>query len=100
MQEKNNKLLVQLSVGDLQQLIKEAVKEELNKLTEVIKLKNPKESVQDSNLLTKKQTEELLKVSATTLYLWNRDNVLPNKKIGNRVYYLKTDVYNKLNTVA
>ncbi|MFK7058584.1 helix-turn-helix domain-containing protein [Flavobacterium oreochromis] len=99
MTEKNNQLLVQLSVGDLQQLIKEAVKEELNKLTEVIKL-NPKESEQDSNLLTKKQTEELLKVSATTLYLWNRDNVLPNKKIGNRVYYLKTDVYNKLNTVA
>ncbi|MFK7031603.1 helix-turn-helix transcriptional regulator [Flavobacterium oreochromis] len=99
MQEKNNQLLVQLSVGDLQHLIKEAVKEELNKLTEVIKL-NPKESEQDSNLLTRKQTAELLKVSETTLFLWSRDNVLPNKKIGNRVYYLKTDVYNKLNTVA
>lgn len=92
-------LLVQLSVGDLQQLIKEAVKEELNKITNVIQL-NPKESENENELLTRKQTAELLKVSETSLFLWNRKKVLEHKKIGNRVYYIKSEVLNKLKTVA
>ena len=98
MLQKEN-LLVQLSVGDLQQLIKEAVKEELQKITNVIQL-NPKEPENENELLTKKQTENLLNVSSTTLFLWNRDKVLENKKIGNRVYYLRSEVLNKLKTVA
>lgn len=92
-------LLVQLSVGDLQQLIKEAVKEELQKITNVIKL-NPKEKENENELLTRKQTAELLKVSETSLFLWNRNKVLEHKKIGNRVYYIKSEVLNKLKTVA
>lgn len=92
-------LLVQLSVGDLQQLIKEAVKEELNKITNVIQL-NHKESENENELLTRKQTAELLKVSETSLFLWNRKKVLEHKKIGNRVYYIKSEVLNKLKTVA
>ena len=96
---KKENLLVQLSVGELQQLICEAVKQELSKITEVIKL-NPKESENESELLTRKQTERLLNVSSTTLFLWNRDKVLEHKKISNRVYYLRSDVMNKLNSVA
>jgi predicted RecB family endonuclease len=98
MLQKEN-LLVQLSVGDLQQLIKEAVKEELQKITDVIQL-NPKDSENEHELLTRKQTAELLKVSETTLFLWDRDKKLENKKIGNRVYYIKSEVLNKLKTVA
>ncbi len=99
MQNKNNEMLVQLSTNDLFQLIKEAVKEELNKITNVIQL-NPKEKENESELLTRKQTAELLKVSETTLFLWDRDKKLENKKIGNRVYYLKSEVINKIKTVA
>lgn len=99
MQQNNNQLLVQLSVGDLQHLIKEAVKEELNKITNVIQL-NPKEKENESELLTKKQTAQLLKVSECTLFLWNRDKILEHKKIGHRVYYLKSEVLNKIKTVA
>lgn len=98
MLQKEN-LLVQLSVGDLQQLIKEAVKEELQKITNVIQL-NPKEKNNEPELLTRKQTAELLKVSETTLFLWNRDKVLEHKKLNNRVYYLRSNVMNKLNSVA
>ena len=98
MLQKEN-LLVQLSVGDLQQLIKEAVKEELQKITNVIKL-NPKEPENESELLSRKQTAELLNVSETTLFLWNRDKVLEHKKLNNRVYYIKSEVLNKLKTVA
>jgi hypothetical protein len=97
MTNENTKLLVQLSVGDLQQLIKEAVKEELQKITNVIQL-NPKEK--EFELLSRKQTAELLNVSETTLFLWNRDKVLEHKKLNNRVYYIKSEVLNKLKTVA
>lgn len=99
MQNKNNEMLVQLSTNDLFQLIKEAVKEELQKITNVIPL-NLKEKENESELLTRRQTAELLKVSETTLFLWDRDKKLENKKIGNRVYYLKSEVINKIKTVA
>lgn len=99
MQEKNNQMLVQLSTSDFLQLVKEAVKQELSKITDVIKLRQ-RETENESELLTRKQTAELLKVSECTLYLWSKDEILKNKKIGNRVYYLRSDVMNKLNSVA
>ena len=99
MQNKNNEMLVQLSTNDLFQLIKEAVKEELNKITNVIQL-NPKEKENESELLSREQTAELLNVSETTLFLWNRDKVLEHKKLNNRVYYIKSEVINKIKTVA
>ncbi|WP_374552515.1 DNA-binding protein [Flavobacterium sp.] len=92
-------MLVQLTANDLILLIKEAVKEELQKITNVIKL-NPKEKESEPELLTRKQTAELLNVSETTLFLWNRDKVLEHKKLNNRVYYIKNEVLNKLKTVA
>ena len=99
MQKPNNEMLVQLTANDLMLLIKEAVKEELQKITNVIQL-NTKESEDENELLTRKQTAELLKVSETSLFLWNRNKVLEHKKIGNRVYYIKSEVLNKLKTVA
>ena len=92
-------LLVQLNVGDLQQLITDAVKQELQKIADVIKL-NPKESEKESDVLTRDETAKLLKVSTTSLFIWNRDSILKAKKIGRRVYYLKSEVMSKLNAVA
>ena len=99
MQNKNNEMLVQLTTTDLFQLITRAVKQEMDKITDVIKL-NPKESEIKSDLLSKKQVMELFNVSDTTLYLWNKKDILKNKKVSSRVYYLKNDVMNKLNSVA
>lgn len=96
---KEKQLLVQLSTGDLQQLIKDVISQELNKVASVIK-PHQKGFENKSELLTKKQTEELLKVSSTTLYLWNRDSILKHIKMGNKVYYSYKDVMNKFNTVV
>jgi hypothetical protein len=96
---KNNEMLVQLSASDLFQLIKQAVKEEMDCITDAIKL-NPKESENENDFLTREETAKLLKVSTTTLFLWNRDSILKANKIGRRVYYSKSEVYNKLNLVA
>jgi predicted RecB family endonuclease len=97
MLENKENLLVQLSVGDLQQLISEAVKEEITKITKVIQLQPQKEIPE---LLTRDQVTKILQVSLTTLYHWNNSGELSAQKIGNRVYYQRTIIMNKLNTVA
>lgn len=92
--KKENQLLVTLKVSDLQQLIKKAVKEEMATITNVINL-NPKDS-DESKIISREDASKLLKVSFTTLYHWNKSNILKAKKIGSRVYYLKSDVMDKL----
>ncbi|WP_294962627.1 helix-turn-helix domain-containing protein [uncultured Flavobacterium sp.] len=93
MTENKSNLLVQLNVGDLQQLIQEALKRELQTITSLL-VEKPKE--RENELLTRKEVCELLNVSTTTLFHWNNDNTLPAKKIGNRVYYQKSQIMEKL----
>lgn len=99
MTENKESLLVQLNVGDLQQIIQEAVKNELERITKVIQM-HPKDSQIESNIITREETAKMLKVSLTTLYFWNKNKILEAKKINSRVYYLKDKVLEKLNAVA
>ncbi len=92
MQNKSN-LLVQLSVGDLQQLISEAVKEEITKITKVIQLQPKTETPE---LLTREEVAKILKVSYTTLFHWNNSGELSAQKIGKRVYYQRSIIMDKL----
>jgi hypothetical protein len=98
MMNQNEKLLVQLSVQELQELIAKSVTEEVNKLIKVIQM-IPAEN-DENKVITREETAKLLNVSLTTLYLWNKNDILKNKKINSRVYYLKNDVMNKLKLVA
>lgn len=98
MTNKIEKMLVQLSAQDLAELITSSVKEEMNKLIKVIQM-IPKEDDEDK-LITRKETATLMKVSVETLYHWNVKKILKAKKVGNRVYYLRSDIMNKLNSVA
>jgi hypothetical protein len=95
MTETNPNILIQISKSDLQQLIQEAIKNEMNKISKVIEM-NPKQSENQNDLLTRYETASLLGVSTTTLFLWNRDGILNGKKINRRVYYSKREVYAKL----
>lgn len=101
MTETNPNILIQISKNDLQQLIQEAVKSEISKITDVIKL-NPKLSENKSELLSRNETADLLKVSLVTLHKWNLNGTLCSKKLSRRVYYLKEEVFNRLsiNSVA
>jgi hypothetical protein len=96
LQNKAN-LLVTLCVADLEQLIKDAVKEEITKITKAIQLNPQKEAPE---LLTREEVAKMLNVSYTTLFLWNRDKQLEAKKIGKRVYYQRSVIMDKLNPVA
>jgi len=98
MTKQNEKLLVQLSVQELQELIAKSVTDEMSKLIKVIQL-IPTET-DEIKVITREETAKLLNVSLTTLYLWNKNNILKNKKINSRVYYLKNEVMDKLKLVA
>lgn len=89
--------MVNLSVNDLTELISNCVKAELQKINQVIQL-NAK--VESNELLSRKQASELLGVSYTTLFHWNNDKTLPAQKMGNKVYYQKSAIMEKLNHVA
>ncbi len=98
MLEKNQKLLVQLNVEELQVLVAKSVSEEVNKLIKVIQML-PTEN-NEQKFITREEASKLLHVSLTTLYLWNKNYILRAKKMGKRVYYFKQDVINKLNSAA
>lgn len=87
----------QLTIEDLSLIISEAVANELQKVSTLI---TPKPTQKENELLSRDETSKLLKVSFTTLFNWNREKVLEAKKLGKKVYYLKSDVLNKLNNVA
>ncbi len=84
----------QLSMEDLSQVIRDAVKAELQKINEVIQL-NPK--TETPELLTREEVAKILKVSFTTLFHWNNAGTLPAQKIGKRVYYQRSIIMDKLN---
>jgi hypothetical protein len=87
----------QLSIEDLSQIVREAVATELQKINSIIQL-NPKDD--SDKILTRNEVCKLLNVSLVTLYHWNNNKILVNSKVGGRVYYMKSDVMNKLNNVA
>lgn len=93
--DSKSNFLVHLSVGDLQQLIQEAVKMELENFKNLIQKKS-NDSNEQSDIVSREEVSKLLKVSYCSLYHWNKKGILKAKKIGSRVYYLKSDVMSKL----
>jgi len=47
-------------------------------------------------LLTVEETLKLLKCSKQALWNWRKSGVLPSYRLGNRVYYKKSDIFAKL----
>ncbi len=89
--------MINLSVNDLTDIISNCVKAELQKVNDVIQL-HPK--TDSKELLTREETAKLLHVSYTSLYHWNKGGILKAKKISSRVFYLRSDVMDKLNNIA
>ncbi|WP_100613606.1 helix-turn-helix domain-containing protein [Confluentibacter citreus] len=51
---------------------------------------------EDDELLSVEETLQFLKCSKQALWNWRRNGVLPSYRLGNRVYYKKSDIYAKL----
>lgn len=82
--------LIQLTPNELQNAILEGINQKFEELKISFQPKEPTE------LLTRAETSELLKVNLTTLWNWTRQNKLVSYSIGNRVFYKRTEVLNAL----
>jgi predicted DNA-binding transcriptional regulator AlpA len=58
--------------------------------------KNSKNIQTTDDLLTDEETLKLLKCSKQALWNWRKNGILPSYRLGNRVYYKKSDIFNKL----
>lgn len=59
------------------------------------KYKSPPKD-EEEELLTVEETLKFLKCSKQALWNWRKNGVLPSYRLGNRVYYKKSDIFKKL----
>jgi len=60
-----------------------------NRISELVRNFTPKEP---EEYLTRNETAKLLKISLVTIHEWNKKKILNPRKIGNRVYYLRSEI--------
>ncbi len=84
----NNTKILQVQNMDAEQLEKRfnEIQNTLNKLMSV------KEEQPKTDLLTRKEAAEILKISLVTLYTWTKHNILSAHKIANKVYYKRAEI--------
>jgi len=91
----NEILLNGISFEQLQNSIKTIVSAELKNAVSELTTKREIEP----ELITRKETAEILGVSLPTLHEWTKKGVLPAKRIGSRIRYERTAVYDALKSV-
>ncbi|WP_426431419.1 helix-turn-helix domain-containing protein [Winogradskyella sp. HB-48] len=80
-----------LSPDEFKESIRSIVKELMPQQTKEV----DKPAFSDE-LLTVEETLKLLKCSKQALWNWRKNGILPSYRLGNRVYYKKCDIFNKL----
>ena len=81
---------IQTTPDSLTKVILEGVDEKLKNFAKGFK------SSENEDLMTVEETLQFLKCSKQALWNWRKNGVLPSYRLGNRVYYLKSDVYKNL----
>jgi len=76
-------------ISDDQKFKEELLQAVQQKLEEFAKSLNTSDN---DELLTRKKTASLLKVTYSTLWSWNRSGKLTSVSIGNRIYYRRSDI--------
>ena len=86
---KNQKLIFNLSVAELEQLIAKVIDNRIQQFP----ARNKKDGFRDNILLTMKEVTVIFKITKPTAYKWMKCGVLPKpKKIGGRVYFYKSEI--------
>lgn len=89
-------ILTSITVDELRQIISESVRREFSKIS------IPEPKPPDQVLMTRHEAIELLDISSVTLHNWMKAGKIRYRKIGRRVYFLKSEIledieqYNKL----
>jgi len=72
-----------MSLDELKPVIKESVREDMKKK-------------EKKKLLSFKETCEYLECSASALNKWKSENKIPYKKLGKRIYFLRSEIIQSL----
>lgn len=88
--------MVDLSINDLTELIKNVISTEIQKV--VNQTTQPQKN--ESEILTREEVKNLLKISYTSLWKYNKQKTLVARKANGKVFYMREDVMNLLNNVA
>ena len=80
-------ILITMSVDELESLIKNCLKEQLEAFID--DLKKPQE---EDILMTTEETVAMLGVSKTTLHHWRKNGVLPYHRLNTRIYFRKSEI--------
>jgi len=81
---------IQTTPDNLTSVILEGVDEKLKNFAKNFK---PSET---EDLMTVEETLQFLKCSKQALWNWRKNDILPSYRMGNRVYYLKSDIFKNL----
>ncbi|MGS2725262.1 helix-turn-helix domain-containing protein [Psychroserpens sp. BH13MA-6] len=82
--------LYQITPSELKELISDTLDKKLEQLQTTTSTKS------EEDLMTVEETLKLLKCSKQALWNWRKNGILPSYRVGNRVYYKKSDIYDKL----
>ena len=88
--------LIQMNISELTEIISNCVAKQLEKIGNL----KPEPQKSESEILSREQTKNLLGISYVTLWKHSRNGILTAKKIGSKVFYMRTDIDNLLNQVA
>ncbi len=88
--------LIQMNISELTEIISNCVAKQLEKIGNL----NTQSTKPESEILSREQTKNLLGISYVTLWKHSRNGILTAKKIGSKVFYMRTDIDNLLNQVA
>lgn len=77
---------IQVTPLQLEQLITKVVKEQVEELQNIFKPKEPLE------LLSRKETAQLLKINVSTLHNWVSKGVLEPHHVQGRVYFKRSEI--------
>jgi hypothetical protein len=90
--EKEKTLLTLISESALKELLKETIQNQLSSLVEKI----TNNSSTDKEFLTRKETAEFFDVSLVTIHSWINNGIIIPLKMGNKTYFKKTTLVEKL----
>ena len=85
-------ILIQTSPDELVEAIKQVVQLEIAKIGN-----QTTTSTDHREVLTRKETAELLGVSLVTIHDWSRSGIIHPYKLGNRTYFKRSEIMEVLN---
>lgn len=88
-------ILSGITFEQLQESIKGIVRNEIETvISQTVQVQDPEPS-----LITRKETANILGISLPTLNEWTKTGLIPAKRIGTRVRYLRSDIYHSLKDI-